>query len=429
MLIQSIYTLLFCKEEKFYLYNSRSNFFSEISKELYDAIESCNWDSLPQGIVDELKTRELICESEDRYNYYYSRLMEFNARNNDRSFMTLVLAPTTACNFACPYCFEPKKVTKTITDDVINALSCFVKDHKDVKRLSITWYGGEPLLAFDKMKAIFEMLSEEGMPEIASQSIITNGYCFTDEVISFLKEKGCEHIQITVDGLYEKHSATRCLKNSNADTFWPIVRNIDKLIKELTETRINIRVNINKDNYKDFIAVSDFFKDRYPGNKMISVYPGIIREENEDKRTLCASSFSSSELLMLNEFLREEGFNMSDFPKKSTRGCMAQNINAYLIGPEGEIYKCWNDVGDADAVIGNIGHKELNNPSRYIKYAVQAIPYNEDCRKCHAFPICNGGCAYHRYRNMFEGCHFDLCSPYKDKDKLFDALLSGTLDI
>lgn len=411
------------------MYNSRSNFFSEISKELYDAIESCNWDSLPQGIVDELKTRELICESEDRYNYYYSRLMEFNARNNDRSFMTLVLAPTTACNFACPYCFEPKKVTKTITDDVINALSCFVKDHKDVKRLSITWYGGEPLLAFDKMKAIFEMLSEEGMPEIASQSIITNGYCFTDEVISFLKEKGCEHIQITVDGLYEKHSATRCLKNSNADTFWPIVRNIDKLIKELTETRINIRVNINKDNYKDFIAVSDFFKDRYPGNKMISVYPGIIREENEDKRTLCASSFSSSELLMLNEFLREEGFNMSDFPKKSTRGCMAQNINAYLIGPEGEIYKCWNDVGDADAVIGNIGHKELNNPSRYIKYAVQAIPYNEDCRKCHAFPICNGGCAYHRYRNMFEGCHFDLCSPYKDKDKLFDALLSGTLDI
>lgn len=105
------------------------------------------------------------------------------------------------------------------------------------------------------------------------------------------------------------------------------------------------------------------------------------------------------------------------------------NTNSFLIGPEGEIYKCWSDIGNPNAIIGNIKQNELTNPSRYIKYSVQAIPFNDECKECHAFPICNGGCAYFRYRNMFEDGRFDLCSPYKDKEKLIDALLSGELDI
>lgn len=296
-----------------------------------------------------------------------------------------------------------------------------------MKKIFITWYGGEPLLAFDKIKAIYEKLSEEDMPEVHTQGIITNGYCFNDEIIAFFKDKKCSYIQITMYGLYEKHSATRCLKNSDKDTFWPIIENIDKLVKELPDTRINIRVNINKKNYKEFIAVAIFLKSRYPGNKKISAYPGIIREENEEKRSLCETSFSTSEMLILNELLRKEGFDTSDFPEKHERGCMTQNTNSYLIGPEGEIYKCWNDVGDSNAIVGYINNSELINPTRYIRYTIQAIPFNDECKHCHAFPICSGGCAYHRYRNMFEDCHFDLCSPYKDKERLMNALLTGDL--
>lgn len=39
--------------------------------------------------------------------------------------------------------------------------------------------------------------------------------------------------------------------------------------------------------------------------------------------------------------------------------------------------------------------------------------------------LCDGGCAYHRYRNMFEDCHYELCSSYKDLETLKYALLNG----
>lgn len=314
-----------------------------------------------------------------------------------------------------------------MSNDTVEALAKFVKDHTNVKDVIITWYGGEPLLAFNQIKAIYEKFSAEDMPEVHTQGIITNGYCFNDEIIAFFKDKKCSYIQITMDGLYERHSATRCLRNSDKDTFWPIIENIDKLVKELPNTRINIRVNINKKNYKEFIAVANFMKERYPGNEMISTYPGIIREEDEEKRSLCATSFSSSEMLILNNLVRNEGYDTSDFPRRTGRGCMTQNTNAFLIGPDGEIYKCWNDVGNSNAIVGYINNIDLVNPTRYIRYTIQAIPFNDECKHCHAFPICDGGCSYHRYRNMFEGCNFDLCSPYKDKERLINALLTGDL--
>lgn len=428
-MLPSIYTILFSDKGKYYIYNSRSNFFSEIAEELYTALNSGDFSSLPGDVIDELKKREIICDKDSKYDFYYSELMRFNTRNNDRTTMSLVLAPTTACNFACPYCFESKNNPKTINSETVDALIAFVKGHPDLKKIHITWYGGEPLLAFDKIKEIYEKLSAPDMPEIASQAIITNGYCFNDEIVEFFKEHPCSYIQITIDGLYEKHDATRCLKNSTKSTFQTIIGNIDKLVSRIPDVRINIRVNINKNNYRDFIAVAKFFKERYPEIKSVAAYPGIIREETDDKQSLCASSFTSSEMLSLNELLRKEGFDTSDFPKRSGRGCMMQDTNAYIVGPEGEIYKCWNDVGSSEAVIGNIEQTELSNPSRYIKYTMQSMPFNSNCRDCHAFPICGGGCSHHRYRNTFEDCHFDLCSPYKDKEKLIKALLSGTLSV
>lgn len=88
------------------------------------------------------------------------------------------------------------------------------------------------------------------------------------------------------------------------------------------------------------------------------------------------------------------------------------------------MYKCWNDIADPAAVIGNIASPELVNTSRLIKYAVRSIPFNDECRDCHAFPICDGGCSYHRFRNKFEGCRFDVCSPYRDMENLKSALLT-----
>lgn len=384
---------------------------------------------MPDEVVSELKNREILIEDTDLYNFYHSTLLKFNSRYYNRENLVLILAPTTACNFDCPYCFESKNNPKTMSDETIAELGNFVKNFEGAKSVSLTWYGGEPLIAFEQIKKIHKVLSAEGMPEISSQSVITNGYCFNDEVISFFRETGCTDIQITIDGVGSKHDKTRCLKHSSAPTFDTIVSNIERIIEKLPDTRISIRVNVNRLNLENFRDIHEFFKKKFPDNDKLNVYPGLIREETPDNISLCQSSFTPSQILEMNQLIREMGIDTSDFPYRKQRGCVMHSIAGFVIGPEGEIYKCWNDVGNPNGVIGNISQKELSNESLFIKYSVGAIPFDDECKNCHAFPICDGGCSLYRYRNRYTKGKFDICSPYKDKNALINALLTNTLKL
>lgn len=424
MIELSIYSFLFVDNGKFYLYNSHTNFFSEISIDLYNALNVLDLKSIPEDIIQELTEREVLVAEENKYDYFYSELLKFNQRNNNREILNLVIAPTTACNFACPYCFESKEDPQTMSDETITDIAKFVEGFYGSKEISITWYGGEPLIAFETIKKIHSALSKKGLPKIAAQHVVTNGYCFSDDIIDFFKINGCNSIQITIDGLNDMHDKTRRLKNSSRPTFDRIITNIEHIVAELTDTTLQIRVNINKQNYAELVRVFNFFKSKYPNKKNIQIYPGIIREETADKRSLCDASFRSSEMLDLHELIRKEGIDISDFPRKIYKGCMMQQIASFVIGPEGNLYKCWNDITDKTKAIGNVKRNELTNSHTYIKYMTQSIPFSEECKDCHVFPICDGGCSHHRYRNMFENGCFDLCSPYRDKEQLKKALLS-----
>ncbi len=378
-------------------------------------------------VITELKNKHILIEDDKKYDFYYYEMVRFNTRNYNQTILPLTIAPTTACNFDCPYCFEPKIHPQTINEQTIGQIEEFVKSHKLVDSIDLTWYGGEPLLAFDKMRTIYSMLTANDMPKINSHSIITNGYLINDEIIEFFKISNLNTIQITLDGIKAHHDATRCLKKSQKPTFNIILDNIDKIISCLPKVHIDLRVNINKQNYTDFIELFHYFKQKYPTSTAINVYPGLIREETSDKCSMCHSSFKSRDLVELYSIFKENGINTALFPQKRHKGCMAHMLNAYIIGPEGEIYKCWNDVSNPDMVIGNINTIKLNGGARLIKFMTQAIPFNDVCKECQVFPLCDGGCSYLRYRNLFNNGQFDICSPYKDLNSLKRALLNGDL--
>lgn len=431
MYIKSIYTILFIDNQHYYLYNSASNFFSEISRDFYELLINEDWYELPENIITQLLEKGVIVNPNEKYKYYETQLIRFAAQKFDPTRLSLVIAPTTGCNFDCPYCFESKKDPKTMNEDVLTKLCDFILSHKDAKTMNITWYGGEPLMAFDVIKNFYNRLSESDdsakFPEIKHQMIVTNGYLFTDESIDFFKDKNFDKIQITLDGLGYSHDGKRHLKGSKKGSFDRIICNIDKLIDKLPDTTIDIRVNINKNNLMDYVDVFRFIRKRYSGKNNISAYPGIIREETEDKCTLCSTCYQTSELFDLYSTLRNYGITFNLFPQKKNKGCMIQALSSYIIGPVGEIYKCWNDVGESDKIIGNIFDDKLNSSALFTRYMLHTSSFNDECKECFVFPLCDGGCGYHRYRNNFENCKFDLCSPLKDKEVLKRALLSGEL--
>ena len=59
-MILSIYTFLFTENGKYYLFNSESLYFSEISEDLYEILYNHSWGELPEELFSELKEKGII---------------------------------------------------------------------------------------------------------------------------------------------------------------------------------------------------------------------------------------------------------------------------------------------------------------------------------------------------------------------------------
>ena len=427
-MILSLYNILFENNDKRYLFNSQTRLFSQIHPELYIKLLDGSFMDYPEEVLKTLKEKKILVPEEEKYNYYYSRQSMYLRGKYDPTHLGLVLVPTTACNLDCYYCFEPKKNPNTISDETIGKLVETIRNRKQLKSISITWYGGEPLLAFGQIKKIWEGLTHEGMPSINFQSIITNGVLLDEEKVRFFKEAGLNTMQITLDGNAKRHDSIRCFKSNRKPTFDLILENIDKATEIYPELVINIRVNIDRENWEDYVAISKMVSERYPGKK-VNVYPGFLRIDNDTMTGLCHPSILPKEHIAFRKRCREHGVHAELFPVRTGHGCMLQADNSMIIGPEGEIYKCWNDVSDPDKVTGHISDERRGNRTLNFRYLHTCSPFNEECRECAVFPICDGGCGHQRYRNTYEGGRYDLCTPYKDPEVLKDALLSGDFDL
>ena len=76
---------------------------------MIQAVDGRDWDSFAQPVMDMLIKHHIIEKEGELYDYFDSELVRFNAEQYDLTVLNLVILPTTACNFDCPYCFESKR--------------------------------------------------------------------------------------------------------------------------------------------------------------------------------------------------------------------------------------------------------------------------------------------------------------------------------
>lgn len=425
MIKHSIYSHQFKRDNNFYLYNSETSFFIQISERLYRLLYNREFDAIDSQTKEELLKHKFLVDEKDLYNYYNSTKMKFSAGCHNTKHLTLVLVPTTACNFSCPYCFEGEKKIIYMSEKVMTDIINFINGHENVKTLSITWYGGEPLLAFSQMEKLLKKIKDETNVKITYQGIISNGYLLTEKMIEFFSINEFKLIQITLDGKKENHDKTRYLGSKHISTFDKIIANAEKAANALPNCKISIRVNVKMQNVNDYIDLYTYFHNLKLNN--IYVYPGFIREETVDGHRMCYDSlFNHKDRYLFYEQLSLNGVNVNFIPKHCSKGCMTSTINSYIIGPEGEIYKCWNDVNHPEKVIGNISGKDITNQSLFYAYHEETTVFVDDkCKDCMVFPICGGGCAWYRLKNLKEDKEFNVCSLYLDISVLEECLLKN----
>lgn len=355
------------------------------------------------------------------------------ARLFSRKTLVLTVAPTQSCNFACTYCFEKWRKSPAMTDETEDSIIRYIRDERDrngLETVNLTWYGGEPLLQSKRIMSLAGRIRDLGL-KIDENLLITNGYFFTPEVAEGLYESGITQVQITLDGFKETHDSRRPLANGQG-SFDTIISNLDRHFsgKYRDMFDIAIRVNVDRNNYSEFAGIYRWMKDRYRSDRLI-VYPGIIvLDENDRNASTCLSRNDVTDIFI--DLFRKHGIIPENFyPDDINMECMTRSpYNCMLVGSEGEIYKCYEDLGNGDLVVGNINDPAVwSNYGLISKYATGIDHYNDPvCRKCGYLPICRGGCPIRRFENVYKGKHNDCCTPFKGRMQDYVELYSEIID-
>lgn len=381
-----------------FIYNSRTNSFIEINNIIFDLIKNTHksLNKLNEKIISAFENAKIIVEENEDDDYYYNKkfLKYYEAFSYNN--LSLTIAPTTRCNFRCPYCYEENAIKSTATKEVDDSIIKFIKANV-AKHIRITWYGGEPLLNFKSMKYIMENLSKKTVRKKVYYDIITNGYLLNKIKVEFLKNYAVEYIQITIDGPKETNDKTRILGNGKG-SFDMILKNLKYAINEMPNCIFAIRVNMGRENVGEFPKLYTYLMEEFKTNKNFEIRPNYIYDySGKDSNCIKRSEQAAFTIKLVTQN------NIKDliqfYPHFEIGGCTADIMNSFVIDPQGFLCKCWMDLGKSDKVIGSI-MKKNSIPSNYSllsQYMVKANMFNDKrCKKCFMFPVCNGGCSYKR---------------------------------
>lgn len=315
-----------------------------------------------------------------------------------KEYLHLTIAPTLNCNFICDYCYE-EHLKITMSGAVEKALVEWVEERARVSReLHVTWYGGEPLLpkaykVVENLSEAFQKLtSERGMTYGAH--LVTNGYLLDRPKMERLAGLGVELVQITLDGPPEIHDERRKLVGGQ-ETFQRILENM-KETADLAE--FQLRINVDRRNAMPALEVLEILKKEGLAGKVKPYLAQVVADGATcgNIHELCFSSedFSKMEIEVYREAARRK-LHIVRYPFKLPGSyCSADRLNAFVVAPNGLLFKCWHEVTmEPDRAIGSL----LDEKEPYHEY-------NEDywlkwdaleksgCRACDVLPMCVGGC-------------------------------------
>ena len=314
------------------------------------------------------------------------------------STFLLTIAPTLACNFRCDYCFEAQSNCR-MDRDTEQALLTFAEPRvKRSESLFITWFGGEPTLCIDtieRMQLGFRQMAARFEIPMQPSAIITNGYLLDRTMATRLKELGVCEAQVTLDGPAPVHDTRRKLANGRP-TYERILSNLEQSAEII---RIGVRVNVDRLNLETTGQILSDLRQRDLLGK-VAVYFAQVNASTTvcadiKDRCLTTEEFSRGQIGLYRKLI-DNGFYAIEYPMLSPGGhCGADSDNAFVVGPNGDLFKCWEELStDHSHTVGSVFQSEATPIQRQTDHAYLSWdPFvKSGCRECEILPICMGGC-------------------------------------
>lgn len=258
----------------------------------------------------------------------------------------LIVMPTEQCNFRCVYCYESFK-RGGMTPEVETGIVNLVKRTDPLERLTLSWFGGEPLLEREIVLRLTETLAAHSATKDIDFmcSATTNGFFLEPDYADQVIPAGLRTFQITLDGVQEDHDQRRKAADGGP-TFDRIWQNLLYLHESDLDFWVSLRHNFDPANHANLDAFLDLLQpvlgsdERFalelqpigrwggPNDGGIAVCEGrqIIDTLFAAKRKAVMLGFKDSIALRLMQ------------PNGSV--CYAADPRSFVIGPDGQLYKC-----------------------------------------------------------------------------------------
>ena len=163
----------------------------------------------------------------------------------------LILLPTERCNFRCTYCYEDFAIGRMRPETVLAVKRLIDRRLDDLQSLSVSWFGGEPMLGRGIVEDISEHIvrvrAERPNPFHYVADMTTNGYLLDIAKVERLASLGIHHFQISLDGPEALHDRTR-LRADRKGTFQKIWCNLLAIRDGIAPVDVLLRVHLTPDN-------------------------------------------------------------------------------------------------------------------------------------------------------------------------------------
>lgn len=414
-MIVSPYTFLYKNSNVYLIINLLTHTILQVDESIFSKLKDCRHKdisvpSMDSSIMEVLENYRIIVNSKKEEYDLCKSIIRTN--RNVRNSVHITVAPTMDCCFSCPYCFEQQKNRVYMKSEMIDALVKYLVKNKEIQKIHLTWFGGEPLLAVDIMEEFYKKLKSQ-YNGIYESDLITTAFPVDERAISIIKEIEINEIQVTLDGKEDYHNSIK--KSNNVNVFRKTLSNIDRLSSLNPILRIQIRINLSKNNEDEYVDLYNFLSKRYK-NRPVSIVPGFIKNRNGCNVNCLFHNRKEIALFSLKMWHEYKIPTPWIFFDDTVAECAVRNPNSFVVGPDGSLYKCWEKIGDSKFKYGELtseGDIDVKNRDVFQMYLNDKDPLKSVlCGKCKYLPDCFGGCPILRIETKH--CKMsDLCSSHK----------------
>ncbi|MDE6312445.1 MAG: radical SAM protein, partial [Lachnospiraceae bacterium] len=250
---------------------------------------------------------------------------------------------TSTCNLKCRYCYvKEERGNRSFDKELVPNLIEFIKNTNNEDEVTVSFFGGEPLLEISLMKEIIGHMEKESGFQ-TRYYMTTNGVLLNQEIINYIKEKQII-LSLSWDGNKKANDMNRMDVHGNGT-----YEKIKESYRLLKKNDVDVRVRATFDSQTMFL-LKDSMEDLYNIDQEMDV---IFVPDYFDK------GWTEEKLQKLQEDIRIiEEKNIENFmiigDKKLRKSQCSGGINNYHIYIDGKVYPCSFVVNNKEFLIGNV---------------------------------------------------------------------------